>query len=126
MRRFFLALGVRVQIVARPLPDVLQPPEHPAQGVVGHPPVGEGLQGLLKQRDRPAHPWVAEVLWREGKQGLQQMLLVLVQQGMAAAALLLAQRGGVERLRVRLGPVVHALAGDAEHVGDVGGGAAAV
>jgi hypothetical protein len=36
MRRFFLALGVRLQVVARPLPRVVQPAQRAAQRVVRH------------------------------------------------------------------------------------------
>jgi hypothetical protein len=34
MRRFFLTLGVRLQVVPRPLPHVIEPVQCPAQGVV--------------------------------------------------------------------------------------------
>src|SRR5437762_5499271 len=36
MRRFFLALGVRLQVVPRPLPHEIQPVQRAAQRVVGY------------------------------------------------------------------------------------------
>src|SRR5437870_13205184 len=42
--RFFVALGVRGQQVAEPLPHVAQPVEFPADGVVGQPPAAVALQ----------------------------------------------------------------------------------
>jgi hypothetical protein len=71
MRRFFVALGVRLQVVARPLPHVIEPAQRPAQGIVGHPPSRGDFQELLKQGDRPAHVRAAQVLGREGQESLQ-------------------------------------------------------
>jgi len=48
MRRFFLALGVRFQVVARPLPHVIQPVQRAAQRVVRHPPPDGDFQELLE------------------------------------------------------------------------------
>jgi hypothetical protein len=79
MRRFFLALGVRLQVVARPLPCVVQPVQRAAHGVFRHPPPRDDFQELLEQGGRPAHVRAAELLGREGKQGLQQALVVFVQ-----------------------------------------------
>ena len=62
MRRFFLALGVRIQVVARPLPYVIQPIQRPAKSVVGHPLLRGNLQDLLEQRHRPTHVRGAEIL----------------------------------------------------------------
>src|SRR5947209_2689817 len=64
MRRFLLALGVRLQDVTRPLPDVLQPAQGAAEGVIRQPPAGADLQGLLEQGHRPAGVRVAQVLRR--------------------------------------------------------------
>jgi hypothetical protein len=79
MRRFFLALRVRVQVVAGPLPHVVQPVQRPAQRVPGDPLLRGDLQDLLEQRHCPVHVRVAEVLGRAGEEGLQQVLVVLVQ-----------------------------------------------
>jgi hypothetical protein len=123
MRRFFLALGVRLPVVPRPLPHVIQPVQGAAQRVVGYlPPRGE-FQELLEQGDRPAHVRAAQVLGREGQEGLQQMLVVFVQRPMTPRPLLVPQRLGVMALGVGPDPVVDTLPGHAEHPGDVGGGA---
>jgi hypothetical protein len=79
MRRFFLALWVRVEVVAWPLPNEVEPAQRPPHGIVGYPLLGEEVQGLLEQWDRPTHPGVAEVLGRESEESLQQVFLVLVQ-----------------------------------------------
>jgi hypothetical protein len=126
MRRFFLALGVRVEVGARPLPDVIQAPQCPAHGVLRHALVGEEREYLLEQGHRPTGRRVAEILGRDGEEGFEQVLSVLVQQRVAAPACFVRQGGGVAGLQVRLDPVVDALPGDAEHPGDVGGGAAKV
>jgi hypothetical protein len=126
MRRFFLALGVRVEVVARPLPDVIQAAQRPADGVGRHALLGEELKHLAEQRHRPAGRRVAEVLGREGEQGVEQVLLVLVQQRVAAPAGFVGQRGGGAVREVSRDPVVDTLPGNAEHAGDVGGGAAEV
>jgi hypothetical protein len=126
MRRFFLALGVRVEVVARPLPDVIQPPQGPAEGVIRDALVGEEFEGFLEQRHRPTRRRVAEILGRDGEEGFEQVLLVLIQHRVPPPARLVRQRGGVVPLQVGLDPVVDALPGDAEHPGDIGGWAAKV
>jgi hypothetical protein len=123
MRRFFLALGVRLQVVARPLPHVIQPVQRPPQGIVRHPPPRGDLQELLEQGDRPAHVWAAQVLGREGQEGPQQVLVILVQRPLTPRPLLVIQRLGVMALGVGPDPVVDALPGHPEHPGDVGRGA---
>jgi hypothetical protein len=48
MRRFFLALGVRLQVVPRSLPHVIEPVQRAAQRVVRYlPPCGD-FQELLE------------------------------------------------------------------------------
>lgn len=126
MRRFFLALRVRVQVVAGPLPDIVQPVQCPAQGVVGRPSLRGGLQDLAEQRHRPAYVREAEVLGRGGEEGLQQVLLILIQQGMTSPAWLVLKGRGVAAFAVRPDPVIDALPGHAEHAGDVGSGATVV
>jgi hypothetical protein len=119
MRRFFLALGVRHQVVARPLPDVVQPVQGPAQGVVGQPLIQEVLQQVAQQGHRPVGVRGAEVLRGQQQEGFQQVLGVLVQRGRAPPALGVLQCGGVAAATVGLDPVVDALAGDAEEVRDL-------
>jgi hypothetical protein len=126
MRRFFLALRVRVEVVARPLPDVIQAAQGSADGVIGHALVGEGFDHLPEQRHHPARRRVAQILGRDGEEGFEQVLLVFVQQRVPAPAGLVRQGGGVAGPRVRLDPEVDALPGDAEHPGDVSGRAAEV
>jgi hypothetical protein len=123
MRRFFLALGVGVQVAARPLPHVIQPVQRAAERVVGEPPPGGDLQELLQQGDRPAPMRSAQVLGREGEKGLQQVLVIFVQRRVAPPSLLVPQRLGVVGLGVRLDPVVDTLPGHPEHAGEVRGGA---
>jgi hypothetical protein len=123
MRRFFLALGVRLQVVARPLPGVIQPVQRAAHGVVGNPPSYGNVQKLLEQGDGPAHVRAAQVLGREGEEGLQQVLVILVQRPVTSAPRLVRQGLGVMALGVRLDPVVDTLPGDPEHAGHLSGGA---
>jgi hypothetical protein len=65
----------------------------------------------------------AELLGREGKQGLQQALVVFVQRRVAPPPNLVPQGLGVVALGVVPDPVVDALPGHPEHAGDVSGGA---
>jgi hypothetical protein len=123
MRRFFLALGVRLEVVARPLPDVIAAPQRPADGVVGGALVGDEFEYLAQQGHRPAGGRVAEVLGRDGEEGFEQVFLVLIEQRLPAAARFVGQRGGVAVAQVRRDPAVDALAGDTEHAGDVRSGA---
>jgi hypothetical protein len=126
MRRFFLALRVRVQVVAGPLPDVVQPVQGPAKSVFGHPLLRGDLQDLAEQGHRPTDVRIAKVLGRGGKEGLQQVLLVLIQQGMTPPASLVLEGRGVAALNVSPDPVIDALSGHSEHASDVGGGATVV
>src|SRR5262245_46002937 len=71
MRRFFLALRVRVEDVTRPLPDVVQPVQGPAEGVLRQPPAGANFQDLLEQGHGPAGVRVAQILRRGPQQRLQ-------------------------------------------------------
>src|SRR5262245_24515710 len=49
IRRFFLKQGVGLQVVARALPGVVQPPQRPPQGVLRQPPPGGAVEGVLEQ-----------------------------------------------------------------------------
>lgn len=126
MRRFFGALRVRVEVVARPLPDVTQAVQGPAHGVLGDLGLGQGLQGLAEQGNRPAHVRGAEVLGREAEQGLQHVLLVFVQQAVPAPARLVQERPRVAGVRVGFDPMVDTLAANAQHPSQVGDGVTAV
>jgi hypothetical protein len=126
MRRFFLALGVRVQVVPGPLPDVVQPVQDPAQGVLGHPLPGGPLQGLAEQGHRPTDVRVTEVLGRGGEEVFQRLLVVLTQRGVTPPPSGALKGRGVVALEVSPDPVVDALSGHPEHAGDVGGGAPVV
>ena len=61
----------------------------------------------------------AEVLRGQRQEGFQQVLGVLVQRGRAPPALSVLQGGGVAAAAVGLDPVVDALPGDAEEVGNL-------
>jgi len=69
---------------------------------------------------------VAQVLRRGREQGLQQVLVVLVQQRGTAPPLLVLERGGLEGLGEGFHPSVDRLPRYAEHAGDVRGGTAKV
>jgi hypothetical protein len=117
MRLFFLALRVRIQVVARPLPHVIEPAQRPPQGVLGRPLLGGYFQDLQEQGDGPAHMWVAQFLGGQGQEGSQQVLVVLVQHRGAPAARFVVEGLGVTTLGVGVDPVVHTLARDGEHTG---------
>jgi hypothetical protein len=126
MRRFFLALGVRVQVVTRPLPDVVQPMQGPAKSVFGHPLLRGDLQDLAEQGHRPTRVRIAEALGRGGEESPQQVLLVLIQQGRTPPASLVLEGRGIAVLDVSPDPVIDTLSGHSEHASDVGGGATVV
>jgi len=69
---------------------------------------------------------VAEVLGRAGEEGLQQVLLVFVEQLVTSPTALVLQGRRVVVLGVSLDPVVDTLPSYSEHAGDVGGGATMV
>jgi hypothetical protein len=126
MRRFFLALGIGVQVVARPLPHIIQPIQGPAQRVRGDPARRGALQDFLEQRHGPVPVWVAEVLGGNSDEGFQHPLLVFVEQQVPSSTSLVLQGRRVMVLRVSRDPVVDTLPGDSEHAGNVGGGATVV
>ena len=109
--------------MARPLPRVIQPVQRAPHGVFRRAPPRDDFQELLEQGDRPAHVRAAQVLGREGQEGLQQALVVFVQRRVAPPPPLVPQGLGVVALGVGPDPVVDALPGHAEHAGDVSGGA---
>lgn len=93
-----------------------------AQRVVGHLTACGDFQEILEQGDRPVHVRAAPVLGREGQEGFQQVLVVLVQRPVTPRPLLVPQRLGVMALGVGPNPVVDTLPCHPEHTGDVGGG----
>jgi hypothetical protein len=84
------------------------------------------LQDLAEQGHRPTDVRIAEVLGRGGEEGLQQVLLVLIQQGMTPPAWLVLEGSGVVALEVSPDPVIDGLSSHSEHASDVGGGATVV
>jgi hypothetical protein len=98
----------------------------PAKGRLRASQVRSDLQGLLEQGQGPGRVRVAVILGRAGEEGLQQMRLVFIQQQVTPPAGLVLKGCGVVALGVGLDPVVDGLPGDAEHAGDVGGGATMV
>jgi hypothetical protein len=69
---------------------------------------------------------IAEVLGRGGEESLQQVLLILIQQGRTPPASLILERRGIAVLEVSPDPVIDALSGHSEHASDVDGGATVV
>jgi hypothetical protein len=70
--------------------------------------------------------WIAEVLWGPAHQRPQESFGQLGQDGRAPVPVHVAEDRRVRLTDEVRGPVVDALPGDAEHVGDLGGGATAV
>src|SRR5262249_3333704 len=111
IRRFFLALGVRDQVVARALAGESQPLPSAARRVLGDPQPRGTLQDLLEQWHGPARVWVAELPGWDGENSLQEPLSLFVQQPVTAVAPVIFQRRRIVVLRVGLDPVVDALPG---------------
>ena len=126
IRRFFLALRVGGQDRAGSLPDIAQASQRPADGPAGDPLAGVVFQDRLDQGHRPAHVREAEVLWGGVEQGLQPVILLLVQHAGSPLAVGIIQGGRVVVIAVGFDPVVNTLASHAEHQGDVGNRASAV
>jgi hypothetical protein len=66
------------------------------------------------------------ILGGAGEEGLQQVRLVFIQQEVTPPAGSVLKGCGIVVLSVGLDPVVDGLPGDAEHAGDIGGGATMV
>jgi len=87
MRLFFPPqLGVGYQVVARPLPHVVEPAQGAAHSIIGDAQAGGGVEGVGQHGHRPAGVRVAQGLRRAGQQGLEQALLALAQQAVPAPA----------------------------------------
>jgi hypothetical protein len=123
MRRFFLALGVRVEDVARPLPDVSQLVHLPANRRLGEVRLAPTPQVLAQQRDGPFDSLVAEILRAPPEAGDEGRLEVLGPQAGVVAPALVGQSGRVSCPLIAVDPVVDAHATGAEHTGDFGNGA---
>jgi hypothetical protein len=126
MRRFFVALGVGVEDVARPLPDVPEPVEHAPDGVVRREQARAPVQLQLKQRRGPIRVRVSELLGRLLHQGPEEPFRRFGQEARAPATGVVGQRSRGVVASERGGPVVDALPRHAEHLGDLGGGPASV
>jgi hypothetical protein len=74
----------------------------------------------------PIRVWVAEILGRGGEEGLQQVLVVLVQERPTSPARLVLEGRGIVVPGISLYPVVDALPSHPEHASDIGGAAAVV
>jgi hypothetical protein len=100
--------------------------QFPAKGRLRDAQVRGDLEGLLEQGQGPGRVRVAVILRRAGEEGLQKMCLVFIQQQVSPPARLVLKGCRIVVLGVGLDPVVDGLPGDAEHAGDVGGGATMV
>ncbi len=123
MRRFFVALGVRVEHVPRPLPDVPQVVHLPPHRRLGEALLAPALQVFAQQRDGPFDRLVAELLRPPLEGGDEGRLEFLGPQGGVVAPALVGQGGRVSRLLVPGDPVVDAHAARAQQAGDLGDGA---
>ncbi len=122
MRRFFLALRVGRQDVARPLPGVLQLMELTADRSLGDALVLPVLQVLLEQGHGPLHRLITEVRRPPPQGGGEGRLEVLGPQRGTVAPALVGQCGWVARLAIAVDPVVDANPAGAQEPGDVGNG----
>jgi hypothetical protein len=120
MRRFFVALGVRVEHVTRPLPDVPQLVHLPADRRLGEALLTPALQVLAQQRDGPFDRLVAELLRAPPEGGGEGRLEFLGPQAGVIPAALVGQGGRVSFLLIPRDPVVDAQAAGAEQAGDLG------
>jgi hypothetical protein len=100
--------------------------QRPAKGGLRDAQVRGDLQGLFEQGQGPGRVRVAVILGGAGEEGLQQVFLVFIQQQVTPPAGSVLKGCGIVVLGVGLDPVVDGLPGDAEHAGDVGGGATMV
>ncbi len=127
MRLFFPPqLRVGVQGVARPLPGVVHLAQLAPDGVVGGPQARPQPDLLHQQRHRPGRVWAAKILGRAAEQQAQQPLGVLAQEFRPSGPDGIGQGGRVVGSGISGHPGGDALAGHAEHTGDVGGRATTV
>jgi hypothetical protein len=126
MRRFFLALRVGSQDVARALPHEAEPRKASPDRIVRRRRFGVRSQLLPKQGDGPIRGRGAEVLGRASQQRPQEVFVIRGQDPRTPGADRVAQ-GGRIGLTGEVGcPVVDALPRHTEHRRDVGGGSTAV
>src|SRR5262249_54473363 len=100
MRRFFVALGVWVQDVARSLPDVAQVVQLAADGARGEAACTPGGQLLLQEAHGPRDCLVAEARGRLAEAFPQSCLEILGPDTRVVAAPVVRQGGGVLGLAV--------------------------
>jgi hypothetical protein len=122
MRRFFVALGVGVEDVARPLPDVPESVEHAPDGVIRGEHPRASLQLPLKQGCGPVRVRVSEFLRRSAHQRPEEPFRRLGQEPRSPATGVVGQRPRAGVLSEGDGPVVDALPRYTEHIGALGGG----
>ena len=120
MRRFFVALGARVEHVPRPLPDVPQVVHPPADRRLGEALLTPALQVLAQQRHGPFDRLVAELLRAPLEGGDEGRLGPLGPQAGVIPPALVGQGSRVSFLFIPRDPVVDAHATGAEHAGDLG------
>src|SRR3954469_20686762 len=90
--RFFLALGVRVEHVAWPLPEVTEPPDPTPHRLVRRSEPQVLLQLLPEEGDRPVRVRIAEVLGRLAHQRRQEAVGLLGPKSRASAPVLVTER----------------------------------
>lgn len=120
MRRFFVALGVGVEHVARPLPGVPQVVHLPADRRLGEALLTPAPQVLAQQRDGPFDGLVAELLRAPLEGGDEGRSELLGPQAGVVPPALVGQGNRVSLLFIPRDPVVDAHAAGAEQAGDLG------
>lgn len=123
MRRFFLALGVRVEDVTRPLPDVPQVVQLPANRRLRDTFLAPAPQVLAQQRDGPFDRLVAEVLRAPLEAGDEGRLEFLRPHAGVIAPALIDQGRRVSCPLIARDPMIDTHATGAERAGDLGNGA---
>ena len=124
MRAFFAALGVGVERVPGPLPDVAQLVQLAAERGLRRPRAAQAGQVLPEQGDRPGQGLVAEAVGALRQAGAEEGLEVLGPEGRVIAAAVVQQAGGVVAAGVAGDPVVDAGAAGPQQAGDLGDGPA--
>jgi len=124
MRAFFVALGVRLQGVAGPLPREAQLAQPAADGPLGRGAAAVPGQVLVQQPDGPLDRRVAQRVGPAGQRLTQGGLPVLGPDGGVIPAPAVAQAAGGPLGLVAAQPVVDAHPAGAQQAGDLGDGPA--